>query len=171
MLEDMEVGISDLQRVRFKITEAKTDDLSDLQPSVCGQRWVIVLVLFVHCLLHWCLLSQWSEGPTIKDVWFDPRFFFSLQQSVYLTKSKTDGSTAPTLKPGVIFFLFCYQTKDSHEMLTNLGVSSIPGCFSEAIRNLYLFKTERKFTGKDDGERQAEMHTFSQIQWTLLSSL
>uniref|UniRef100_A0A3P8X014 phosphatidylinositol-3,4-bisphosphate 4-phosphatase n=1 Tax=Cynoglossus semilaevis TaxID=244447 RepID=A0A3P8X014_CYNSE len=38
MLEDMEVGISDLQRVRFKITEAKTDDLSDLQPSVCGQR-------------------------------------------------------------------------------------------------------------------------------------
>lgn len=38
MLEDMEVGISDLQRVVFKITEAKTDDLSDLQPVVCGQR-------------------------------------------------------------------------------------------------------------------------------------
>ncbi|XP_018546412.1 type II inositol 3,4-bisphosphate 4-phosphatase isoform X2 [Lates calcarifer] len=38
MLEDMEVGISDLQRVAFKITEAKTDDLSDLQPLVCGRR-------------------------------------------------------------------------------------------------------------------------------------
>lgn len=38
MLEDMEVGISDLQRVTFQITEAKTDDLSDLQPSVCGRR-------------------------------------------------------------------------------------------------------------------------------------
>ncbi|KAM9857306.1 type II inositol 3,4-bisphosphate 4-phosphatase isoform 1-T1 [Aulostomus maculatus] len=38
MLEDMEVGISDLQRVVFKITEAKTDDLSDLQPVVCGRR-------------------------------------------------------------------------------------------------------------------------------------
>ncbi|XP_056135748.1 type II inositol 3,4-bisphosphate 4-phosphatase [Lampris incognitus] len=38
MLEDMEVGISDLHRVTFKITEAKTDDLSDLQPLVCGRR-------------------------------------------------------------------------------------------------------------------------------------
>nr|XP_033480486.1 type II inositol 3,4-bisphosphate 4-phosphatase isoform X3 [Epinephelus lanceolatus] len=42
MLEDMEVGISDLQRVVFQITEAKTDDLSDLQPLVCGRR-------SVHC--------------------------------------------------------------------------------------------------------------------------
>lgn len=40
MLEDMEVGISDLHRVMFKITEAKTDDLIDLQPLVCGQRCV-----------------------------------------------------------------------------------------------------------------------------------
>lgn len=38
MLEDMEVGISDLQRVVFQITEAKTDELSDLQPLVCGRR-------------------------------------------------------------------------------------------------------------------------------------
>ncbi|XP_033985420.1 type II inositol 3,4-bisphosphate 4-phosphatase isoform X3 [Trematomus bernacchii] len=38
MLEDMEVGVSDLQRVLFQITEAKTDDLSDLQPLVCGRR-------------------------------------------------------------------------------------------------------------------------------------
>lgn len=38
MLEDMVVGISDLQRVVFKITEAKTDDLNDLQPVVCGRR-------------------------------------------------------------------------------------------------------------------------------------
>ncbi|XP_030208419.1 type II inositol 3,4-bisphosphate 4-phosphatase isoform X3 [Gadus morhua] len=38
MLEDMEIGISDLHRVSFKITEAKTDDLSDRQPSICGRR-------------------------------------------------------------------------------------------------------------------------------------
>lgn len=42
MLEDMEVGISDLQRVVFQITEAKTDDLSDLQPVVCGRRWDMI---------------------------------------------------------------------------------------------------------------------------------
>ncbi|KAJ8262171.1 hypothetical protein GJAV_G00163310 [Gymnothorax javanicus] len=38
MLEDMEVGISDLQRVTFKIIEAKSDDPSDLQPIVSGRR-------------------------------------------------------------------------------------------------------------------------------------
>ncbi|XP_036406903.1 type II inositol 3,4-bisphosphate 4-phosphatase isoform X2 [Megalops cyprinoides] len=38
MLEDMEVGISDLQRVTFKITEAKSDDPGDLQPIVSGRR-------------------------------------------------------------------------------------------------------------------------------------
>uniref|UniRef100_A0A3B3D109 Inositol polyphosphate-4-phosphatase type II B n=1 Tax=Oryzias melastigma TaxID=30732 RepID=A0A3B3D109_ORYME len=38
MLEDMEVGISDLHKVVFKITEAKTADLSELQPFLCGRR-------------------------------------------------------------------------------------------------------------------------------------
>ncbi|XP_061888278.1 type II inositol 3,4-bisphosphate 4-phosphatase isoform X3 [Entelurus aequoreus] len=38
MLEDMEVGISDLQRVVFKITEAKTGELGDIQPVVRGRR-------------------------------------------------------------------------------------------------------------------------------------
>lgn len=38
MLEDMEVGIADLQSVTFKITEAKSSDAVDLQPKVCGWR-------------------------------------------------------------------------------------------------------------------------------------
>jgi hypothetical protein len=38
MLEDMEVGISDLHRVAFKITQAKTDNPCDLQPVVIGRR-------------------------------------------------------------------------------------------------------------------------------------
>ncbi|KAL1023759.1 hypothetical protein UPYG_G00045740 [Umbra pygmaea] len=38
MLEDMEVGISDLHRVAFKITQAKTDDPGNLQPLVIGSR-------------------------------------------------------------------------------------------------------------------------------------
>ncbi|XP_062379215.1 type II inositol 3,4-bisphosphate 4-phosphatase isoform X2 [Sardina pilchardus] len=38
MLEDMETGISDLQRVTFRITEAKSDDPADLQPVVSGRR-------------------------------------------------------------------------------------------------------------------------------------
>ncbi len=53
MLEDMEVGITDLQRVAFQITEAKTDDLSDLQPLVCGRRWDIIpfslCFFFISC--------------------------------------------------------------------------------------------------------------------------
>uniref|UniRef100_A0A8B9H202 Inositol polyphosphate-4-phosphatase type II B n=1 Tax=Astyanax mexicanus TaxID=7994 RepID=A0A8B9H202_ASTMX len=38
MLEDMEVGISDLQRVTFRITEAASDDPNNLQPIVSGRR-------------------------------------------------------------------------------------------------------------------------------------
>nr|XP_049576274.1 type II inositol 3,4-bisphosphate 4-phosphatase isoform X2 [Syngnathus scovelli] len=38
MLEDMEVGVADLQRVVFKVTQARTDHLSDLQPVVRGRR-------------------------------------------------------------------------------------------------------------------------------------
>ncbi|XP_062852304.1 type II inositol 3,4-bisphosphate 4-phosphatase isoform X2 [Trichomycterus rosablanca] len=38
MLEDMEVGISDLHRVNFKITEAASEDPSNLQPTVKGRR-------------------------------------------------------------------------------------------------------------------------------------
>uniref|UniRef100_A0AAY4APF7 Phosphatidylinositol-3,4-bisphosphate 4-phosphatase n=1 Tax=Denticeps clupeoides TaxID=299321 RepID=A0AAY4APF7_9TELE len=38
MLEDMETGISDLSRVTFRITEAKSDEPGDLQPIVSGRR-------------------------------------------------------------------------------------------------------------------------------------
>uniref|UniRef100_A0A8C9S154 Inositol polyphosphate-4-phosphatase type II B n=1 Tax=Scleropages formosus TaxID=113540 RepID=A0A8C9S154_SCLFO len=38
MLEDMEVGISDLQRVTFRITEAESQDPAHLQPVVSGRR-------------------------------------------------------------------------------------------------------------------------------------
>lgn len=59
MLEDMEVGIADLQRVVFQITEAKTDDLNDLEPLVCGSRWDVFLLfwflVFVHDFLFDCV--------------------------------------------------------------------------------------------------------------------
>lgn len=62
MLEDMEVGIADLQRVLFQITEAKTDDLSDLEPLVFGRRWDVFL-------LFWFLLI-------VRDFLFDRIGFF-----------------------------------------------------------------------------------------------
>uniref|UniRef100_A0A9J7YFZ3 Inositol polyphosphate-4-phosphatase type II B n=1 Tax=Cyprinus carpio carpio TaxID=630221 RepID=A0A9J7YFZ3_CYPCA len=38
MLEDMEVGISDLHRVAFRITEAASEEAASLQPTVSGRR-------------------------------------------------------------------------------------------------------------------------------------
>lgn len=38
MLEDMEVGISDLHKVTFKITEAASEEAASLQPTVSGRR-------------------------------------------------------------------------------------------------------------------------------------
>lgn len=62
MLEDMEVGISDLQKVVFHITEAKADDLSDLQPLVCGRRWESISVVFVF---RPCMFSYFIYYPVL----------------------------------------------------------------------------------------------------------
>uniref|UniRef100_A0AAZ3PJ37 PH domain-containing protein n=1 Tax=Oncorhynchus tshawytscha TaxID=74940 RepID=A0AAZ3PJ37_ONCTS len=52
MLEDMEMGVSDLNRVSFKITEAKSEQPTDLLPSVTGLRPLpSETYLLVHPLL------------------------------------------------------------------------------------------------------------------------
>ncbi|XP_019956895.2 type II inositol 3,4-bisphosphate 4-phosphatase isoform X3 [Paralichthys olivaceus] len=66
MLEDMEVGISDLQRVVFKITEAKTDDLSDLQPLVCGRRDHFTVEVPLPRLVFQTLPEEIKEGKPLQ---------------------------------------------------------------------------------------------------------
>nr|XP_029132022.1 LOW QUALITY PROTEIN: type II inositol 3,4-bisphosphate 4-phosphatase [Labrus bergylta] len=66
MLEDMEVGISDLQRVTFQITEAKTDDLSDLQPSVCGRRDHFTVEVPLPRLVFQTLPEEIKEGKPLR---------------------------------------------------------------------------------------------------------
>ncbi|XP_040003133.1 type II inositol 3,4-bisphosphate 4-phosphatase isoform X2 [Xiphias gladius] len=66
MLEDMEVGISDLHRVMFKITEAKTDDLSDLQPLVCGRRDHFTVEVPLPRLVFQTLPEQIKEGKLLQ---------------------------------------------------------------------------------------------------------
>ncbi|XP_062288277.1 type II inositol 3,4-bisphosphate 4-phosphatase isoform X1 [Scomber scombrus] len=66
MLEDMEVGISDLQRVVFKITEATTDDLSDLQPLVCGRRDHFLVEVPLPRLVFQTLPEEIKEGKLLR---------------------------------------------------------------------------------------------------------
>ncbi|XP_049900653.1 type II inositol 3,4-bisphosphate 4-phosphatase isoform X4 [Epinephelus moara] len=66
MLEDMEVGISDLQRVVFQITEAKTDDLSDLQPLVCGRRDHFTVEVPLPRLVFQTLPEEIKEGKPLR---------------------------------------------------------------------------------------------------------
>ncbi|XP_074542903.1 type II inositol 3,4-bisphosphate 4-phosphatase isoform X2 [Halichoeres trimaculatus] len=66
MLEDMEVGISDLQRVAFQITEAKTDELSDLQPSVCGRRDHFTVEVPLPRLVYQTLPEEIKEGKPLR---------------------------------------------------------------------------------------------------------
>ncbi|XP_061574058.1 type II inositol 3,4-bisphosphate 4-phosphatase isoform X3 [Cololabis saira] len=66
MLEDMEVGISDLQKVVFKITEAKTDDLSELQPLVCGQRDHLTVEVPLPQLVFQTLPEEIKEGKLLR---------------------------------------------------------------------------------------------------------
>ncbi|KAM6940289.1 type II inositol 3,4-bisphosphate 4-phosphatase isoform 3-T3 [Xenentodon cancila] len=66
MLEDMEVGISDLQKVVFKITEAKTDDLSELQPLVCGRRDHLTVEVPLPQLVFQTLPEEIKEGKPLR---------------------------------------------------------------------------------------------------------
>ncbi|CAL8331448.1 unnamed protein product [Lota lota] len=66
MLEDMEIGISDLHRVSFKITEAKTDDLSDRQPSICGRRDHYTVEVPLPRLAFHSLPEEIKEGRPLR---------------------------------------------------------------------------------------------------------
>uniref|UniRef100_A0A667YDS2 Inositol polyphosphate-4-phosphatase type II B n=1 Tax=Myripristis murdjan TaxID=586833 RepID=A0A667YDS2_9TELE len=66
MLEDMEIGISDLNRVVFRITEAKTDDLSDLQPLVCGRRDHVTVEVPLPRLVFQSLPEEIKEGKPVR---------------------------------------------------------------------------------------------------------
>ncbi|KAM4584369.1 type II inositol 3,4-bisphosphate 4-phosphatase isoform 2-T2 [Odontesthes bonariensis] len=66
MLEDMEVGISDLQKVVFKITEAKADGRSELQPLVCGRRDHFTVEVPLPQLIFQTLPEEIKEGKPLR---------------------------------------------------------------------------------------------------------
>uniref|UniRef100_A0A673VK95 phosphatidylinositol-3,4-bisphosphate 4-phosphatase n=1 Tax=Salmo trutta TaxID=8032 RepID=A0A673VK95_SALTR len=66
MLEDMEVGISDLHRVAFKITQAKTDDPCDLQPVVIGRREHYTVEVPLPRLAFQMLPHEIKEGKALQ---------------------------------------------------------------------------------------------------------
>ncbi|XP_064782560.1 type II inositol 3,4-bisphosphate 4-phosphatase-like isoform X2 [Oncorhynchus masou masou] len=66
MLEDMEVGISDLHRVAFKITQAKTDNPCDLQPVVIGRRDHYTVEVPLPRLAFQTLPHEIKEGKAVQ---------------------------------------------------------------------------------------------------------
>uniref|UniRef100_A0AAZ3RHA1 Uncharacterized protein n=1 Tax=Oncorhynchus tshawytscha TaxID=74940 RepID=A0AAZ3RHA1_ONCTS len=60
MLEDMEMGVSDLNRVSFKITEAKSEQPTDLLPSVTGLRSICYISRFGDSSL--CYISRFGDS-------------------------------------------------------------------------------------------------------------
>ncbi|XP_064859968.1 type II inositol 3,4-bisphosphate 4-phosphatase-like isoform X2 [Oncorhynchus nerka] len=66
MLEDMEVGISDLHRVAFKITQAKTDNPCDLQPVVIGRRDHYTVEVPLPRLAFQTLPHEIKEGKALQ---------------------------------------------------------------------------------------------------------
>uniref|UniRef100_A0A674NLN3 Inositol polyphosphate-4-phosphatase type II B n=1 Tax=Takifugu rubripes TaxID=31033 RepID=A0A674NLN3_TAKRU len=66
MLEDMEVGIADLQKVVFQITEAQTDDLGDLEPLVRGRRDHFTVQVPLPRLVFQVLPEEIREGKPLR---------------------------------------------------------------------------------------------------------
>uniref|UniRef100_A0A3B4Z4B7 phosphatidylinositol-3,4-bisphosphate 4-phosphatase n=1 Tax=Stegastes partitus TaxID=144197 RepID=A0A3B4Z4B7_9TELE len=136
MLEDMEVGISDLQRVVFKITEAKTDDLSDLQPLVCGRRDHFTVEVPLPQLVFQTLPEEIREGkplrvfPVLFNVGINEqqtiaeRFGdISLQERINQKNFETLEAYYKSLSEKVpLECLPCFQTQtDIKELLETLG--------------------------------------------------
>nr|KAG7486810.1 type II inositol 3,4-bisphosphate 4-phosphatase isoform X2 [Solea senegalensis] len=136
MLEDLEVGISDLQRVVFRITEAKTDDLSDLQPLVCGQRDHFTVEVPLPRLVFQNLPEEIKEGkplqvfPVLFNVGINEqqtiaeRFGdISLQERINQKNFETLEAYYKSLSEKVpLECLPCFQTQtDIKELLETLG--------------------------------------------------
>uniref|UniRef100_A0A3Q4H7B2 phosphatidylinositol-3,4-bisphosphate 4-phosphatase n=1 Tax=Neolamprologus brichardi TaxID=32507 RepID=A0A3Q4H7B2_NEOBR len=136
MLEDMEVGISDLQRVMFKITEAKSDDLSDLQPLVCGRRDHFTVEVPLPKLVFHTLPEEIKEGkllqvfPVLFNVGINEqqtiaeRFGdISLQERINQKNFETLEAYYKSLSEKVpLECLPCFQTQtDIKELLETLG--------------------------------------------------
>ncbi|XP_047433872.1 type II inositol 3,4-bisphosphate 4-phosphatase isoform X2 [Mugil cephalus] len=136
MLEDMEVGISDLQRVVFKITEAKTDDLSNLQPLVCGRRDHFTVEVPLPQLVFQALPEEIKEGkplrvfPVLFNVGINEqqtiaeRFGdISLQERINQKNFETLEAYYKSLSEAVpLECLPCFQTQtDIKELLETLG--------------------------------------------------
>ncbi|XP_068178011.1 type II inositol 3,4-bisphosphate 4-phosphatase isoform X2 [Antennarius striatus] len=136
MLEDMEVGISDLQKVVFHITEAKTDDLSDLQPLVCGRRDHFTVEVPLPQLVFQTLPDEIKEGkplrvfPVLFNVGINEqqtiaeRFGdISLQERINQKNFEMLDAYYKTLSGKVsVECLPCFQTQtDIKELLETLG--------------------------------------------------
>ncbi|XP_054461273.1 type II inositol 3,4-bisphosphate 4-phosphatase isoform X2 [Anoplopoma fimbria] len=136
MLEDMEVAISDLQKVLFQITEAKTDDLSDLQPLVCGRRDHFTVEVPLPRLVFQTLPEEIKEGkplrvfPVLFNVGINEqqtiaeRFGdISLQERINQRNFETLEAYYKSLSEKVpLECLPCFQTQtDIKELLETLG--------------------------------------------------
>ncbi|KAM9314446.1 LOW QUALITY PROTEIN: type II inositol 3,4-bisphosphate 4-phosphatase [Pholidichthys leucotaenia] len=136
MLEDMEVGISDLQRVTFKITEAKSDELGDLQPLVCGRRDHFTVEVPLPQLVFQTLPKEIKEGrplrvyPVLFNVGINEqqtiaeRFGdISLQERINQKNFETLEAYYKSLSEKVpLECLPCFQTQtDIKELLETLG--------------------------------------------------
>uniref|UniRef100_A0A3Q0RA00 Inositol polyphosphate-4-phosphatase type II B n=1 Tax=Amphilophus citrinellus TaxID=61819 RepID=A0A3Q0RA00_AMPCI len=72
MLEDMEVSVADLNRVAFIITEAKTEQLEDLLPTLSGTWGSFIVEVPLPPEIFSSLPQELKDGPLIR---VDPVLF------------------------------------------------------------------------------------------------
>lgn len=86
MLEDMEVGVADLKRVAFTITEAKTEQPDDLLPTLSGTWWEYThshtSIHAVSVQLPHFVRSSPTRDSFIVEVPLPPETFSSLPQEL-----------------------------------------------------------------------------------------
>ncbi|XP_047438255.1 type II inositol 3,4-bisphosphate 4-phosphatase-like isoform X1 [Mugil cephalus] len=134
MLEDMEVGVADLSRVAFAITEAKTDEPHDLLPRLCGTWAGFVVEVPVPPENFRLLPQELKDGSLIR---VEPVLFnIGINQHQSLAERFGDSSLQERMNEQSCVRLKTYCSALRERLPDMAGVQTLPELLSSLNRSV-----------------------------------
>ncbi|XP_069574066.1 type II inositol 3,4-bisphosphate 4-phosphatase-like isoform X5 [Brachyistius frenatus] len=134
MLEDMEVGVADLSGVAFAVTEAKTEELDDLLPTLSGTWGSFVVLVPLPPETFGSLPRELKDGGLIR---VDPVLFnIGINQQQSLAERFGDSSLQERLNQQSCERLRAYCSALRDRLPDSAGVRSLPALLSSLDRSV-----------------------------------
>ncbi|XP_030609471.1 type II inositol 3,4-bisphosphate 4-phosphatase-like isoform X2 [Archocentrus centrarchus] len=134
MLEDMEVSVADLNRVAFIITEAKTEQLEDLLPTLSGTWGSFIVEVPLPPEIFSSLPQELKDGPLIR---VDPVLFnIGINQHQSLAERFGDSSLQERLNQQSCERLRAYCNALRDRLPDMAGIQSLADLMSSLERSV-----------------------------------